>query len=191
MTKLLVVDDDLMVLATLAMSLQYAGYEVERADSGEWALQICDQHTLDLAILDIRMPGMSGIDLAKKLYTRKIPFIFLSAYGDDEIVREAALVGALGYLIKPADVTGMITAIEVALIRAEEKFTAMQTIENLTYAIEKNRDIDVAIGLLMGSNQINRVTAFENLRNYARSNRLKLIDVAKGVLSGEIKNILC
>ncbi len=187
MTKILVVDDDLLVLATITMGLQQLGYLVLQADNGPDALTICSQITPDLALLDIRMPSMSGLELAKLLNEQMIPFVFLSAYCDEEMVKSAAEVGALGYLIKPLEISRIVPAIEVALLRADQQFKAVQTIDNLNSALSKNRDIDIAIGLLMERHQVNRVIAFELLREYARSHRIKIVDVATAVIDGSPK----
>ena len=101
---ILVVDDDRLILATLAKGLRQADYGVSEANSGEDALRLASAVKPDLALLDMRMPGMSGIELAQRLTSDEIPFIFLSAYGDAEIVKQAAEHGALGYLVKPLDV---------------------------------------------------------------------------------------
>lgn len=189
MTKILVVDDELLVLATTSMGLQQIGYDVIQADSGAWALQVCQQEKPDLVLLDICMPAMSGIEVAKVLDELNIPFIFLSAYSDEEMIKSAAAVGALGYLVKPLEIARIVPAIEVALIRADEQAKADQTLENLINALENNREIDVAIGILMERYQIGRVTAFESLGSYARANRMKVVELANALISGAIKQI--
>lgn len=189
MTKILVVDDELLVLATTSMGLQQEGYEVTQAYSGASALQICQQEKPDMVLLDIRMPALSGIEVAKVLHELSIPFIFLSAYSDEETIKSATAVGALGYLVKPLEISNIVPVIEVALVRAEEYLKADQTIENLITALENNREIDVAIGFLMGRHHISRVTAFESLRRYARSNRMKVVELANALMSGAIKEI--
>lgn len=189
MTKILVVDDELLVLATTSMGLQQIGYDVIQADSGAWALQVCQQEKPDLVLLDICMPTMSGIEVAKVLDELNIPFIFLSAYSDEEMIQSAAAVGALGYLVKPLEIARIVPAIEVALVRADEQAKADQTLENLINALENNREIDVAIGILMERYQIGRVTAFESLRGYTRANRMKVVELANALISGAIKQI--
>lgn len=180
----------MVVLATTTMGLRQTGYDVVNADTGDLALRLCRECQPDLALLDIRMPVLNGIEVAKELKAMQIPFIFLSAYGDEDMVKSAAEVGALGYLIKPVEVSGMVSAIEVALMRAVEQVKSGQSIENLTHALENNREIDVAIGLLMERYQINRISAFDQMRRYARAQRLKLVEVAKALISGDIQNIL-
>lgn len=189
MTKILVVDDDLLALATTSLGLQQVGYEAMQAANGADALQLCEHERPDLVLLDIRMPAMSGFELAKLFNEQKISFIFLSAYSDEDMVKTAAQVGALGYLIKPIEMHRIIPAIEVALILAVEQIKAGQAIDNLANALGKNREIDIAIGLLMERYQFSQVSAFEHLRNYARSNRIKVIDVANGLINGSIHHL--
>jgi response regulator NasT len=186
MAKILVVDDDLVVLATVSMGLRQAGYQVQQVDSGELAVQICRRDKPDLAILDMRMPGMSGIEVAEVLKREtRVPFIFLSAFSDEEIVRAAAEKGALGYLVKPIEISRMVPAIEIALARAEQFEKLEQDKANLADALDRNREIDVAIGMVMHRHHLGRAAAFESLRNYSRSRRCKIAEVARRLIDGE------
>ena len=100
--KILVVDDDRLVLATLTHGLAQAGYEVIDADNGDDAILLAREHKPDLALLDIRMEGKNGFDVAAYLREYlQIPFMFLSAFADDDTIREVKSLGALTYLIKP------------------------------------------------------------------------------------------
>ena len=83
--KILVVDDDRLVLATVTHGLAEAGYEVIDADNGDDAILLARKHRPELALLDIRMEGKSGFDVAETLRdVYRIPFMFLSAFADDE-----------------------------------------------------------------------------------------------------------
>jgi response regulator NasT len=186
MQKIMVVDDDLVVLATIGMGLRQAGYQVLQVDRGELAVQICKREKPELAILDIRMPEMSGFEVAEVLRKEsKTPFIFLSAYSDEESVQSAKALGALGYLIKPVEIRRMIPAIEIALARADDLEKLEDINSNLVVAMESNREIDVAIGIIMQCYRLNRADAFKALRNYVRTQRVKINAVAQRVISGE------
>ena len=101
----LLVDDDRLIIGTLGNGLRQAGYAVAEAASGETALALAKHQIPDLAILDIRMPGISGIELARRLRdTNRVPTLFLSAYSDKKMVEEAIDEGGLGYVVKPVDV---------------------------------------------------------------------------------------
>lgn len=178
-TTILLVEDDRLVLHTLARGLRDAGYRILEADSGEAAMQAMSDHHPDLALLDMRLTGMSGIDCARWLKTTlDIPFLFLSAYGDAETVAAAAELGALGYLVKPLDVPQILPAIHTALQRAQEIKKLHQAELDLSTALNTSRSISMAIGLLMQRFGTGADETFEALRTYCRSNRKRMIDVA-------------
>jgi AmiR/NasT family two-component response regulator len=184
--QLLIVDDDRLILHTLSTGLRSAGYRTLEADSGESAIKLAQELPIDLAIIDVRMPGMSGLELAGYLRTHTAtPFIFLSAYGDAGIVEQAVAEGALGYLVKPLDVPNIIPSIEAALVRAKELSDLKKTEAHLNAAVNQGRDISIAIGLLMERYGLSKERAFEALRKAARKERRKLEDFAAELISGK------
>ena len=182
--RLLLADDDRLILSTLGQGLRDAGYEILEATDGKAAVHICEISQPDLAILDIRMPGMSGVEAARLIREKtKTPFIFLSAYGDKEVVQLAVQEGALAYLVKPVDIPQIVPTIEAALARSAELSELRQSADNLSSALETNRETSMAVGLIMERYRVGRDTAFKILRNYARSERLKLNQLAANLLS--------
>lgn len=177
---ILVVDDDRLVLASLGRGLRDAGYRVSAAGNGEDALEIAARDRPDLALLDVRMPGMDGIELGALLSKQAgIPFIYLSAYGQSDIVQQAAAHGALGYLVKPLDIPQILPSIETALQRADERDQLRTSEANLTSALAGKRETDLAIGLLMERRRLTRQQAFEMLRSHARSERRPIAEAAR------------
>ncbi|HJV51329.1 MAG TPA: response regulator [Noviherbaspirillum sp.] len=184
--RILLVDDDRSTLALLTQILLQAGHEVEQASCGEAALSIALQHAPDLALLDVNMPGMSGVELARRLRAETgVPFMFLSADGDLGVVREATAHGAVGYQLKPVDPVRIVAAVQVALTQADEMRRLRQAEAAMAAALACEREISVAVGLLMARFQADRGTAFEVLREHARSSRRKMSDVAKDLLLAE------
>ena len=185
---LLVVDDDALVLATLSAGLRDSGYTVLEAASGEDAIHLASNHDIDLAILDIRMPGLSGIETAKMIFeNHAIPFLFLSAFNDTNTVSAAIQEGALGYLIKPIDVDKIIPTIETALIRSSEIKLLKSSQKNLTTALSQERDVSIAIGIIIANSNCNASDAEYALRKYARSNHLKMYDIAHQIIAAADK----
>ncbi len=181
---ILVVDDDRLVLAALAEGLRGAGYRVTGVASGEEALASAGRETPDLALLDVRMPGMSGIELGRRLREQfGVPFLYLSAYGDQDVVQQAVDEGALGYLVKPLDIQQIAPSIEAALTRAGEIRGLRQSEVQLNKALAGSREISMAVGLLMMRDRINRGQAFELLRSNARSRRRPIAEIAEQLLS--------
>lgn len=116
---ILVCDDDRLVLATLVHGLKSAGYDVIEADNGDDAILLARERRPDLALLDMRMNGKTGLDVAAYLRDHVgTPFMFLSAFNDERIVRQAVEFGALAYLVKPLDVRQIVPAVESALARS-------------------------------------------------------------------------
>lgn len=183
---ILVVEDDRLVLADVSLGLRDAGYRVSAANNGESALKVVDEDLPDLALLDMRMPGMSGIELARRLRNR-VPVLFLSAYGDTNTVREATEQGALGYLVKPLGIEQILPSLQAAFSRAEELGAYREKENQLTTALAAKRDTAMALGLLMERKGIDRKQAFDLLRAHARSSRRSVQSVASELLDASEK----
>src|SRR5512147_1683212 len=150
---LLVVDDDRLVLATVVAGLKQAEFEVIEADNGDDAILLARKFKPRLAILDMRMQGKSGMDVARYLAANTATgFMFLSAFGDSDIVEEATRMGALGYLVKPLDVRQIVPAVRAALARTgEARPEAAAAPAEVPAAPDAavHRDEHVAAGILM------------------------------------------
>ena len=126
--KILVVDDDRLVLATVTHGLSKAGYDIIDADNGDDAILLARQHRPDLALLDIRMEGMSGFDVAAYLReSLQTPFMFLSAFADDATVAQVKALGAVAYLVKPLDIAQIVPTVEAALVTARARRASAAT----------------------------------------------------------------
>lgn len=168
---LMVVDDDRLVLATLVAGLKQSGFDVIEADNGDDAILLARKHKPRLAILDMRMQGKSGMDVARYLAANTdTGFMFLSAFGDSDIVEEATRMGALGYLVKPLDVRQIVPAVRAALSRADERRGVAATPpEAVPEEAAPGRDEYVAIGILMERLRIDYDRAAAALRLQAQA----------------------
>jgi response regulator NasT len=185
---ILLVDDDPLLLDYLKTVLDHSGYETMTAESAVEALQRVAEREADiaLALLDISMPGMSGLDLARRLREHtSVAFMFLSSVDDAETARQAASHGAVGFVVKPVDAARLIPAFESALARADEIRQLRRTEANLNAALAAGRETSLAVGLLMARYQTDRNTAFEVLRDHARSSRRKINEVAEQLVAAE------
>lgn len=182
---ILLVDDDRLVLATISQGLSVKGYKVVTAESAEDAeVALASGERPNLAIVDVNMPGKSGFELAERLRSLDhVPFIFLSAYSDPDFVEQASSLGALSYLIKPTDPLKIAPVVEAALARAEELKSLRDSERRLQAALDNEREISVAVGIAMMQYRLERRAAFELVRNTARKRRIKLIDLARNVIS--------
>ncbi len=184
-SHILLVEDDLLILRTLARGLREAGYLISEAESAEDAIALCSNNQPDLAVLDIRMRGLSGLELGRWLADKEIPFLFLSAYDDEAFVKAALEAGALGYLVKPLDVPRLIPSLETALARARDIRHLRESEEKLVSALQNSREISTAVGLLMERDDLSAEQSFEVLRQQARNQRKKIVEVARALLHGD------
>lgn len=178
--RILLLDDERLILATLGNGLRARGFDVLSAESVDEAeALLASGERPDLAILDVNLPRQSGLDFAQRLRELDhIPFIMLSAYSDAQYVDRATQEGALGYLVKPIDVVQLVPVVRAALARASELSSLRQSRLHLQAALDGERDISVAVGLLMAQTGSSRKLAFESLRQAARQQRRRIALVA-------------
>jgi len=184
--KILVVDDDRLVLATLTHGLAQAGYEVIDADNGDDAILLAREHKPDLALLDIRMEGKSGFDVAAYLREYcQMPFMFLSAFSDDETVRQVKELGAVAYLVKPLDIRQIVPAVEAAFASAGgRKAEAVPAAKPANPATEPMTPVvAMAVGVLMHRYSLARGPALERLQRLAASEGLALPEQSERLLA--------
>ncbi len=181
---LLLVDDDRLILATLASGLRHAGYRVSTAESAQDAeALLASGDRPDLAILDVQMPQVDGLALADRLRDfEHVPFVMFSAYSDAATVDKAISLGALSYLVKPMSVAQMVPALEAALLRAHELHSLHGMRAQLQNALVVERGVSLAVGITMVQYRLGRQAAFDMLRSTARTQRRKLADVAQAVV---------
>jgi len=186
--KILVVDDDRLVLATLAHGLAQAGHEVIDADNGDDAILLAREHRPDLALLDIRMQGKSGFDVAA--YLREychVPFMFLSAFSDAQTVAQVKALGAVAYLVKPLDIGQILPAVETALanIQANRREAGAANAEpgasGPSGAVLAPEAL-MAVGVLMHRYSLSRAAALDRLHRLAATDQRSVIDQAVRVL---------
>jgi AmiR/NasT family two-component response regulator len=185
---IMVVDNDGRLVAELADSLRAAGYRVTGVASGDDALEVAARDAPDLAVLDVRITDMSGIELGSQLRERSgVPFLCLSDDVDREMVTQAAEEGALGYLVKPLAIQQIMPSIETALTRGSDIRKLRESESQLNSALAGSRAVSMAVGLLMMRDRINREQALELLRSNARSQRRPVAEVAGELLTSAEK----
>ena len=177
--KILVVDDDRLVLATVAHGLAQAGYAVIDADNGDDAILLAREHKPDLALLDIRMEGMSGFDVAAYLRDQlHLPFMFLSAFADDDTVQKVKALGAVAYLVKPLDIGQILPTVAAAMAQLPARRAAAAP----AAVVQRDAALDVvplAVGVLMHRYSLPRAHALQRLRKLAADEQRSLADQAQ------------
>jgi response regulator NasT len=183
--RILVVDDDRLVLATVVHGLVQAGYEVIDADNGDDAILLTREHRPELALLDIRMEGKTGFDVAEYLRdVAHVPFMFLSAFADADTRAKVESLGALAYLVKPLEVSQIVPAVEraIAQLRAaapDEPVSPAAPVPATQAASTVDVDavgasdlVPVAVGILMHRFSLTRAQAAGRLAQLAADKAL-------------------
>ena len=187
--RILVVDDDRLVLATVTHGLSQAGYEVIDADNGDDAILLAREHRPELALLDIRMEGKSGFDVAETLRDAYgIPFMFLSAFSDEATLATVKSLGALAYLVKPLEVGQIVPAVEAAFGRLRGSSAASEPAPFAAPAVAPAPDaladpVPLAVGVLMHRYSLPRTEAWLRLQRQADEQQLSLRAQAERLLA--------
>jgi DNA-binding response OmpR family regulator len=142
--RILVVDDELAFRDSLRDILLAEGYQVEVAEDGLQAIQALSEHDYDLVLLDIRMPGMSGIEVLRRIeeISPDTKVILLTAHGTVETAIEALRYGAHDYILKPATSHNILSSVARALVRKAEKQQRKILIDQLESSLKRLKDAE-------------------------------------------------
>ena len=164
--RILIAEDETIIRLDLRNLLESAGFEVcGEAKNGLEAVELARSEHPDLAVLDVKMPQLDGIEAARRILDeRPIPIVMLTAYGQDELVSRAVEAGVFGYLVKPFREADLLPAIRAARARHEELAALREEAESLAEALAARKSIERAKGLLMTKEGITEQEAFERLR---------------------------
>lgn len=186
--RILVAEDEAIIRLDLVETLEEAGYDViAETGRGDEALRLVDDLQPDLAILDVRMPGLDGIEVAREIVAqRSAAVLILTAFGQRELVERAAEAGALAYLVKPWQRSDLIPAIEMALARHRELLALTEDKSTLVEQLEARKVVDRAKGRLMDEHSMTEQDAFRFLQKTAMGSRGSMRSVAEAVLAGDL-----
>jgi two-component system, response regulator PdtaR len=164
--RILIAEDETIIRLDLRELLENAGFEVcAEARDGIEAVELAASTEPELAILDVKMPRLDGIEAARRiLEEHPIPIVMLTAYGQDELVSRAVEAGVFGYLVKPFRESDLLPAIRTARARHEELAALRDEAESLAEALAARKSIERAKGLLMAKEGLTEQEAFERLR---------------------------
>src|SRR5205814_10493733 len=149
--RILVAEDETIIRLDLRALLEGAGFEVcAEAKDGEEAIDLARSEQPDLAVPDVKLPKIDGIEAARRIVEeRPTPIVMLTAYGQEELVSRAVEGGVFGYLVKPFREQDLVPAIATARARHEELAAVREEAESLADALAARKAIERAKGLLM------------------------------------------
>ncbi|HEX3254662.1 MAG TPA: response regulator [Gaiellaceae bacterium] len=183
--RILIAEDETIIRLDLRDVLERAGHDVcAEARDGEEAVALALSAEPELAILDVKMPKLDGIEAARRILAeRPIPIVMLTAYGQQELVARAVEAGVFGYLVKPFRETDLLPAIQTARARHAELETLREEAESLAEALATRKVVERAKGLLMEKEGLSENDAFVRLRRASQASGRSLGVVAEAVIA--------
>jgi response regulator NasT len=187
--RVVIAEDEAIIRLDLRETLEEEGYDVVgETGRGDDAVTLVRDLKPDLAILDIKMPGMDGLEAARIITAERIcGVLMLTAFSQREVIEEARDAGALAYLVKPYQKSDLIPAIEVAIGRFREMQHLTGEMDGLVEQLESRKIIDRAKGLLIDECGMREGEAFTFIQRTAMSERSRMREVAERVLAGTLR----
>jgi len=183
--RILVAEDETIIRLDLKETLERAGFEVcGEARDGEEAVELAREAKPDLAVLDVKMPRVDGIEAARRILAeRPIPIVMLTAYGHDELVARAVEAGVFAYLVKPFRESDLLPAIQTAKARYAELEALREEAESLAEALATRKVVERAKGLLMEQEGLSEQDAFTRLQRVSQTSGRPMKIVAEALIA--------
>lgn len=187
--RVLIADDEHLVATGIAGSMTELGHKVVAiAPDGEMAVALGRQHKPDLAVLDIRMPKCTGVEVAMVLQQEMgIPSIIVSAYGDQEHIDRihgyGQSSGVYGFLLKPVSKEELRVAVGVAMQRSAVDMHNSLRIDQLGQNLHNRRTVEAAKWILVQKKGMTEPQAHEKMQKVARDKRKPLLEIAQMVIA--------
>ncbi|MDP9441773.1 MAG: response regulator [Actinomycetota bacterium] len=187
--RVVIAEDEAIVRLDLKETLEEEGYEVVgESGRGDEAVRLVRELNPDLAILDIKMPGLDGLSAAREITgEQRAAVLILTAFSQRNLIEEARDAGVLAYLVKPFQRSELIPAIEVALGRFNEMRALRAEVDGLEEQLDTRRVLDRAKGILMDECGMKEGDAFSFIQRSAMQQRLRMKAVAEQVVAGELR----
>lgn len=187
MTRIVIAEDEAIIRLDLREMLEEEGYSVVgEAGRGDQAVALVEELRPDLVILDIKMPGMDGLEAARQICEKGIcGVLMLTAFSQREVVEQARDAGALAYLVKPFQKTELVPAIELASARHREMRALSDEVAELGERLEVRKLLDRAKGRLLDEFKMTEADAFAHIQRTAMTMRTTMRTIAEAILKGE------
>jgi AmiR/NasT family two-component response regulator len=182
--RVVIAEDEAIIRLDLKETLEEEGYDVVgETGRGDEAVRLVAELRPDVAILDIKMPGMDGLAAAREIAKdRGAAVLILTAFSQRDLIEEARDAGALAYLVKPFQRSELIPAVEVALGRFQEVKALESEVKDLADQLETRRLVDRAKGNLMDKHALSEADAFSFIQKTAMSERTTMKEISRRVI---------
>ena len=196
LARVVIAEDEAIIRLDLKEILTSAGYDVVgECGRGDEAVELVAQHRPDLAILDIKMPGMDGLRAAREITSRfQVAVILMTAFSQRDLIEEARDAGVAAYLVKPFQARELLPAVAGVLSRARQEWALAAEEPNdpddpdaaAEDKIATRRVVDEAKAALMDRNDLPENEAFAFIQQTAMQNRARMRDVAQQIVDGTL-----
>jgi AmiR/NasT family two-component response regulator len=187
--RVVIAEDEAIIRLDLKEILEEEGYEVVgETGRGDEAVELVKKHEPDLAILDVKMPGMDGLSAAREIVGEgRAAVVVLTAFSQRDLVEAARDAGAIAYLVKPFQKQDLLPAIEVAMGRYEEKRALEREVKSLEEQLATRKVVDRAKGMLMDQQRLSEADAFAFIQKTAMRERVTMKVIAQRIIDGELR----
>ncbi len=187
-TRIIVAEDEAIIRLDLKELLEEEGFDViAETGRGDDAVELVREHRPDLAILDIKMPGLDGLSAARQITSERLSAVLiLTAFSQRDLVEQARDAGAMSYIVKPFQKSDLIPAIELAIGRHAEVQSLEDDISDLAERLEARKAIDRAKGVLMDDHGMREAQAWRFLQTEAMNSRQKVHEIAAKVVARDL-----
>jgi response regulator NasT len=187
--RVVIAEDEAIVRLDLKEIMEEEGYEVVgETGRGDEAVELVRQQRPDLAILDIKMPGMDGLSAAREISSERLSAVLiLTAFSQRDLIEQARNAGALAYLVKPFQKSELLPAIEMALGRFAEMKALDDQVRSLEESLEVRKAVDRAKGILMDELGWKEHESFSWIQKTAMSERVRMVEVAERIINGDLR----
>ncbi|SDF08258.1 putative transcriptional regulatory protein pdtaR [Sporomusa acidovorans DSM 3132] len=182
--SILIAEDEVLTRVDIKAMLEKAGYVVcGECSDGRDAVNTAKRTSPDLAILDIMMPKLDGLEVAKIFQNMNIPVIMLTAYSQPSFISRAECVHACGYLIKPTSENGLLAMVRIAYARWKDTQNIKQELAETKNQLANQQTIAHARVILKDKLGVSEQEAHRQLLRQAMQKRVTLVEVAKQIIS--------
>jgi response regulator NasT len=187
--RVVIAEDEAIVRLDLKEIMEEEGYEVVgETGRGDEAVELVKRHKPDIAILDIKMPGVDGLTAAREISSERLSAVLiLTAFSQRDLIEQARNAGALAYLVKPFQKSELLPAIEMALGRFAEMKALDEQVKSLEESLEVRKAVDRAKGILMDELGWKEHESFSWIQKTAMSERVRMVEVAERIINGDLR----
>jgi two-component system, response regulator PdtaR len=184
--RVVIADDESIIRLDLKEILEGDGYlVVGEAARGDDALAMIKEHQPDLALLDIKMPGLDGIEVARALKGSSTVVVLLTAFSQRTLIESARDAGVAAYLVKPFRSSEILPKLAAIMNPAASEPLITHDLPSADDKIETREIVQRAKELLMAERGLDEPAAFEVIQQSAMRARTRMRDVAQQILKGE------